>query len=86
MWTSRRAHAQLARRPVADSHREGCDGESRLVQELMDHLRESADITLPALSPIPEEAGTVEAALAQAQLPFVGSSAEALALTADRKR
>ena len=52
----------------------------------MDHLRESADITLPALSPIPEEAGTVEAALAQAQLPFVGSSAEALALTADRKR
>ena len=56
------------------------------MQELMEHLKESADITLPALSPIPEEAGLVEAALAQAQLPFVGSSAEALALTADRKR
>ena len=52
----------------------------------MEHLKEAADITLPALSPNPEEAGAVEAALAAAQLPFVGSSAEALALTADRRR
>lgn len=68
------------------SIQEGYEGQSVLVQELMEHLKESADITLPALSPIPEEAGAVEAALAQAQLPFVGSSAEVLALTADRKR
>ena len=57
-----------------------------LKQELIEHLKEAADITLPALSPNPEEAGAVEAALAAAQLPFVGSSAEALALTADRRR
>ena len=57
-----------------------------LVQELMEHLKENADITLPALSPAPEQAGRVEAALAEAQLPFVGSSAEALAQTADRKK
>ncbi len=52
----------------------------------MEHLKETADVTLPALSPAPEQAGRVEAALAEAQLPFVGSSAEALAQTADRKK
>lgn len=52
----------------------------------MEHLKESADITLPALSHAPDDAQSVEAALAQAQLPFVGSSPEALALTADRAR
>ena len=57
-----------------------------LLQELVEHLKESADVTLPALSPNPEEAGAVEAALAEAQLPFVGSCAEALVLTADRRR
>ena len=77
---------QLGHRPAADPNQLSCNGESCLVQELMDHLKESADITLPALSPIPEEAGAVEAALTHAQLPFVGSPAEALAVTADRRK
>lgn len=56
------------------------------LQELTDHLKEAADITLPALTPAPDEAAGVEAALAQAKLPFVGSPAEVLDLTADRAK
>lgn len=56
------------------------------MQELVGHLKESTDIIFPTLSRSTESAASIEAALEQAQLPFVGSPAEALALTADRWR
>ncbi len=55
-------------------------------QELTDHLKKAADITLPALTSSPDEAAMVEAALARAELPFVGSPAETLELTAHRAK
>ena len=56
------------------------------MQELAGHLKESADIIFPTLSRSTESAVSIESALEKAQLPFVGSPAEALALTADRWR
>ena len=50
----------------------------------MDHLKQSADITFPTLSRSAGNAASMESALELAQVPFVGSPAEALALTADR--